>query len=136
MLGASGSGPSDKGRSVNPLDGRTSRAPSNASHRLLTLFEILTLEGWVDLMNTSLAATGWAWIYYVSFVVLAVFVIVNLFIAIVINNLEAAKREEPVASDWQTGALAARLAGIREQLEAIESALRAAHDVPGARRPE
>jgi len=30
------------------------------------------LEGWVDLMNASLAATGWAWIYYVSFVVLAV----------------------------------------------------------------
>ncbi len=102
----------------------------------LTLFEILTLEGWVDLMNTSLAATGSAWIYYVSFVVLAVFVVINLFIAIVINNLEAAKRDEPVPADSQTGALAARLGGIREQLEAIESALRAAHDDPGARRPE
>ena len=102
----------------------------------LTLFEILTLEGWVDLMNASLAATGWAWIYYVSFVVLAVFVVINLFIAIVINNLEAAKRDERVLLDSQTGALAARLGEIREQLEAIESALRAAHDVPGARRPE
>jgi voltage-gated sodium channel len=90
----------------------------------LTLFEILTLEGWVDLMNTSLAVTGWAWIYYVSFVVLAVFVVVSLFIAIVINNLEAAKRDEPVPPASQTETLAARLAGIRGQLEAIESALR------------
>ena len=102
----------------------------------LTLFEILTLEGWVDLMNTSLAATTWAWIYYVSFVVLAVFVVINLFIAIVINNLEAVKREESVPAESRTGELAARLGGIREQLEAVESALRTAQDVPGARRPE
>jgi voltage-gated sodium channel len=102
----------------------------------LTLFEILTLEGWVELMNTSLGATSWAWIYYVSFVVLAVFVVINLFIAIVINNLEAAKRDERVPTCSQSEALAARLAGIREQLEAVESALRAARDVPGARRPE
>jgi len=60
----------------------------------LTLFEILTLEGWVDLMDASLAATRWAWVYYTTFVVLAVFVVINLFIAIVINNLEAAKVEE------------------------------------------
>jgi hypothetical protein len=52
------------------------------------------------------------------------------------NNLEAAKRDEHVPLDLQTGALAARLGEIREQLEAIESALRAAHDVPAARRPE
>jgi hypothetical protein len=32
------------------------------------LFELLTLEGWVDLVNTSLAATGWAWICHASFV--------------------------------------------------------------------
>jgi len=102
----------------------------------LTLFEILTLEGWVELMNTSLAATAWAWIYYVSFVVLAVFVVINLFIAIVINNLEAAKRDEHVSTDSPSEALAARLAGIRDELEAIESALRAARDVPRARAPE
>jgi len=102
----------------------------------LTLFEILTLEGWVDIMDASLGATPWAWVYYLSFVVLAVFVVINLFIAIVINNLEAAKREESVPAESQTGALAARLGGIREQLEAVESALRTAHDVPSARRPE
>ena len=102
----------------------------------LTLFEILTLEGWVDLMDGSLAATGWAWVYYVSFVVIAVFVVVNLFIAIVINNLEAAKRDEHVAATSQTGVLVARLGGIRKELEAIESALRDARDVEGARRPE
>ena len=34
-----------------------------------------------------------AWIYFVSFVVLGTFVVVNLFIAVVINNLDEAKQE-------------------------------------------
>jgi voltage-gated sodium channel len=89
----------------------------------LTLFEMLTLEGWVELMEASSAATPWAWVYYVSFVVLAVFVVVNLFIAIVINNLENAKREH---QSEQAGPAdpAEQLARIREQLEELEQALR------------
>jgi hypothetical protein len=64
----------------------------------------------------------------VSFVVLAVFVVINLFIAIVINNLEAAKREHEPASE--TGALADRLARLREEIEKVESGLRS----PGRQR--
>jgi voltage-gated sodium channel len=91
----------------------------------LTLFEILTLEGWVDLMDASLAATPWAWVYYVSFVVLAVFVVINLFIAIVINNLEAAKGEERAGHGGGPADAAERLALIRERLAEVEAALRA-----------
>jgi voltage-gated sodium channel len=91
----------------------------------LTLFEILTLEGWVDLMDASLGATPWAWVYYVSFVVLAVFVVINLFIAIVINNLEAAKAEERGGSEPPAGEIAIRLVEIGERLSGIEAAIRA-----------
>ena len=76
-------------------------------------------------MDASLAATPWAWVYYVSFVVLAVFVVINLFIAIVINNLETAKREQHASAGPEKDALAARLGDIRERLEAIEEELRA-----------
>ena len=91
----------------------------------LTLFEVLTLEGWVELMDRSLSATPWAWVYYVSFVVLAVFVVVNLFIAIVINNLEAAKREQHGEEAGDPGAIAARLTEIRDRLADIERDVRA-----------
>lgn len=92
----------------------------------LTLFEILTLEGWVELQNTALEATSWAWVYFVSYVVLAVFVVVNLFIAIVINNLEAAKSEQRSEADAKNEAAPAlqRLAEIRTALEAVETELR------------
>lgn len=90
----------------------------------LTLFQVLTLEGWVELQKASLVATPWAWVYYVSYVVLAVFVVVNLFIAIVINNLEAAKREQRAGAYLEAEEIAARLADIRGQLSDMEDALR------------
>lgn len=61
---------------------------------LLTLFQIVTLEGWVDVMEKALEVRPWAWIYFVSFVLIGTFVVLNLFIAVIINNLEAAKLAE------------------------------------------
>ena len=60
---------------------------------LLTLFNIITLEGWTEVMNTAMERHPLAWIYFVSFVVLGTFVVINMFIAIIINNLDEAKRE-------------------------------------------
>lgn len=58
-----------------------------------TLFQILTLEGWVEIQARSAATVPFAWLFYASFIVVAVFVVINLFIAVVINNLEATKGE-------------------------------------------
>jgi voltage-gated sodium channel len=61
---------------------------------LLTLFQIVTLEGWVDVMETAMEAHPWSWVYFVTFVLIGTFVVLNLFIAVVINNLEASKLAE------------------------------------------
>ena len=60
---------------------------------LLTLFRVVTLEDWTDVMYTAMELSPYAWLYFVSFVVLGTFVIVNLFIAVVLNNLDEAKTE-------------------------------------------
>ncbi len=65
----------------------------NLGISLLSLFRIVTLEDWTDIMYAAMAAEPLAWMYFVSFVVLGTFVVVNLFIAVVINNLEEAKAE-------------------------------------------
>jgi len=66
----------------------------NLAVSLLTLFRIVTLEDWTDLMYTALELHDWAWVYFVSFIFVGTFVIINLFIAVVINNLEKSKAEE------------------------------------------
>ena len=77
----------------------------NIGIAVLTLFEIITLEGWVDVNAKAMELNPFAWIYFVSFVVVGTFVVVNLFIAVVINNLDRAKEdslrdlEAPVSRD-------------------------------------
>lgn len=61
---------------------------------LLTLFRMITLEDWTDAMDTAMVMHPWSWIYFVSFVVVGTFVVINLFIAVVINNLEQVKAEQ------------------------------------------
>jgi voltage-gated sodium channel len=45
---------------------------------LLTLFQMLTLEGWVEVQTAVLGEFPFAWVYFASFVFVAVFVVVNL----------------------------------------------------------
>jgi voltage-gated sodium channel len=97
---------------------------------LLTLFQMLTLEGWVEIQAAVLPRHPWAWIYFTSFVFVAVFVVVNLFIAVVINNLESVKHEQQIDADRQhphhdvlqaIEAVKDRLTELEEQLRAADS---------------
>lgn len=58
---------------------------------LLSLFRIVTFEDWTDIMYTAMESMPYAWLYFVSFVVMGAFVMINLFIGVVLNNLEEAK---------------------------------------------
>jgi voltage-gated sodium channel len=93
---------------------------------LLTLFQILTLEGWVEIQGAVLGAYPFAWIYFSSFVLVAVFVVVNLFIAVVINNLDSVKHEQQVDADRESthrGLLEA-IETVRRRLDELEEQLR------------
>jgi voltage-gated sodium channel len=100
---------------------------------LLTLFGIVTLEGWVQVMETALELHAWSWVYFVSFVLIGTFVMLNLFIAVVINNLEASKAEEleelrdPVTHDE----VLRELKRTRDALDSLQSRL-AVFSRPGA----
>ena len=99
---------------------------------LLTLFQILTLEGWVEVQEAVMPNAPWAWIYFASFVVIAVFVVVNLFIAVVLNNLDEIREEDRQAAlareDGQRPAgeqgIERHLAAIRAELDRVEALAR------------
>ena len=89
----------------------------------LTLFNIITLEGWTEVMAVAMEINGYAWIYFVSFVVVGTFVVINLLIAIIINNLDEAKLErlreleEPVTAEE----LLREIRTTRESLSRLEA---------------
>jgi voltage-gated sodium channel len=94
---------------------------------LLTLFQILTLEGWVEIQGAVLDAYPFAWIYFSSFVLVAVFVVVNLFIAVVLNNLDSVKHEQQVDADRASAhhSLLETIETVRRRLDELEQQLRA-----------
>ncbi len=105
----------------------------NLGVALLTLFQMLTLEGWVEIQDQVLTVHPWAWVYFSSFVLVAVFVVVNLFIAVVINNLETAKLEQQAETDRQSPhhELLRSLEDSRKRLEQLEHTLRQGPPPPG-----
>ena len=78
-----------------------------------TLFQIMTLEGWSqELARPIMEVFPYAWIFFVLFILIATFVIFNLFIAVIVDSITADKEKD--RKD-------------HEQLNAIENELRTVH---------
>lgn len=61
---------------------------------MLTLFRILTFEDWTDVMYEAMEVYPWAWTYFVSFVIIAAFVFFNLFVAVIIGEMQKLQEED------------------------------------------
>ena len=98
----------------------------NLGISLLSLFRVVTLEDWTDIMYKAMELHPLAWMYFVSFVVLGTFVVINLFIAVVINNLDEAKQERlrKLEQAPTADALLSELRATQESLRRLENRLR------------
>ena len=65
---------------------------------MLTLFVVMTLENFPQYMEEATRVHPQAWIFFVSFVLLASFLVINVLIAIIINSIEEARRDEALDS--------------------------------------
>ena len=77
----------------------------------LTLFSVITLEGWVELMYTQMLGSAdhasnlpmlgavshaepvWAPLYFVTFILLGTMIIMNLFVGVIVNGVQEASDE-------------------------------------------
>lgn len=55
---------------------------------LLTLFQITTGDGWSDVMRDVMAHQPYAWIFFLGFLTVSAFTLLNLFIAVVCSAME------------------------------------------------
>jgi voltage-gated sodium channel len=90
---------------------------------LLTLFQVLTLEGWNEVLAKEMELSSWAWVYFVSFVLLATFVVLNVVIAIVVNSIDEAHRIEAEEKRRAEAAAHPELASLHGKVEALKAAL-------------
>jgi voltage-gated sodium channel len=65
---------------------------------LFTLFQVMTGEAWPDIANELMTKAPMAWLFFVVYILVSSFVVLNLFIAVIVNALERGVTSE-VASD-------------------------------------
>ena len=80
-------------------------------------------------MYVALDHHSWAWIYFVSFVVLATFVIINLFIGIVVTNVQEARESQlaELKQELHTEEIVHELQRTRDALQRVQRALENKH---------
>lgn len=94
----------------------------NIGEACLTLFTLLTLEAWSDILADARAVSPWAVVYVLSFILVGTFVVLNLLVGVVITSLDEAhqsKRRDDSPDLDVTQALQAA----REALDAMERKL-------------
>ncbi len=97
---------------------------------MYTLFQIMTLESWsMGIVRPVMEEFPLSWIFFVPFVVVTSFAVLNLFIALIVNSMqaehmqdrEAAEHAEQVAHDEREELLHSMRA-LREEVRALTNA--------------
>ena len=98
---------------------------------MLTLFVMLTLENFPVYLERGMEIEPWSVIYFVTFILIAAFIILNVLIGVVLNSLQEAReihlrdelRERGIEPTDEETAVAARIETLRSELDALEQAL-------------
>lgn len=88
---------------------------------LMTLFQIVTLDSWASgIMSSILEIYKWSWIYFISFVLLGTFIIFNLFIGVIVNNVEKANEDDEKKANGEQPTMAE----LKQELDEIKRLLK------------
>jgi len=94
---------------------------------LFTLFAIMTLEGWADIAREVQATHPQAYLFFVPFIVISVFAVLNLFIAVLTNSMQEMQKEELQAEEQiatrHQQELMAEIERLRLEMRDLRSAL-------------
>jgi voltage-gated sodium channel len=95
-----------------------------------SLFQIMTLESWsMGIVRPVMEVYPWAWAFFVPFILVTTFAVVNLVVGLVVNSMQEAHSEEAVAqTDEYRESVLAKLAAIEARLDAL-----AAREAEGGR---
>ena len=96
---------------------------------MYSLFQIMTLESWsMGIVRPVMETFDWAWAFFVPFILLTSFAVLNLFIAVIVDamqTLHTADREETQAAlrqvtEAEASFLATELEGLRNEIRALK----------------
>ena len=96
---------------------------------MFTLFQLTTFEGWPDLARSVMHTHPLAWIYFISFILISSFVVINVIVGVIVNAIseinEKQKRLSEIEEIKNTTNLEQEMFALKEQLCRVENLLSA-----------
>jgi voltage-gated sodium channel len=90
---------------------------------LYTLFQVMTLESWsMGIVRPVMEQFPWAWAFFVPFIIIATFTILNLFIGIIVSTMQELSMQPEASADGSAkspGEAAVVLARIEQDLQTL-----------------
>ncbi len=88
-----------------------------------SLFQIMTLESWsMGIVRPVMEVYPYAWVFFVPFILLTTFAVVNLLVGLIVNSMQDAHSEDKTrATDDHREAVLARLEAIEKKLDKLSS---------------
>lgn len=97
----------------------------NVGASLFTLFQVMTVEGWPDIARGVMAQAPYAWIFFVVYLLIATFMVLNLFIAVVVNAMQAQVTEDlKDEGEANTRLILEEVRALRRDLETLHKSSR------------
>ncbi|MEO1457366.1 MAG: ion transporter [Pseudomonadota bacterium] len=98
-----------------------------------TLFQVMTLESWsMGIVRPVMEMHPYAWAFFVPFIAVTTFAVVNLIVGLIVNSMQEAHAEEAdAATDRYREEVLTKLAAIEARIGALEGAKAAQEGRPG-----
>ena len=88
---------------------------------LFTLFQLVTLEGWADVAQDVMQVSPAAWAYFVPYVIISAFIMVNVVLGIILNAIEESTQAERInRQDTEEAQLETELAELKAQIGTVQ----------------
>ena len=92
-----------------------------------TLFQIMTLESWsMGVVRPTMALFPWAWVFFLPFIIITSFAVLNFFIGIIVDSMQMAQKLEAEERGEVEGtpATQADLERVMAKLEQLDARIR------------
>ena len=99
---------------------------------MYTLFQIMTLESWsMGIARPVIDIYPWAWAFFVPFILIATFTMLNLFIAIIVSTMQSMVEEQKAQETAEIGELVhgenvelhKELSSLRDEIRALRASI-------------
>jgi len=109
-----------------------------------TLFQVMTLESWsMGIARPVMEQFPYAWLFFVPFILVATFTMLNLFIAIIVNTMQTfteqehalERQQDKLAEQAEQQQLQQELVAIRQELQLLRAELAGRNQLSGHKEP-